>query len=813
MLLGITLGVASIVAVHQIGERIALQLDASMPVHLREAQFTVRRQSESSAVTATDYFALRKSWRSQELPGVTSLVPVVHGVVPVQLASIKPGKESFEEPAGSAQLVGLDWLQLLDGQSASMPIAMASDREERSKPPTLLLPGANTDEGTHPALVDAALGWVQGQHFTAGGLRFEVVGMIEGRGAPEALAAIYIDIGVAQEALGLAPDQLSMIALSQVDSQQPLRDLLEKMMPGISAGLPVAQSPTLPSGWLAQGVADQMPQVSFGRSVLFNLGALGSLSLVVAWFLIYQTAVLWLRRQALVYQRLLHQGVTAGQLRLVFCCSLLLVGLVSGVLGLGLGLWFAHWLLLQMASAVDPDSVQDLGSAFGVFGAPVVIKALLSAALVSLLAALIAFRRLWQPPHRQVWKLWVGTIVLGLLLTFGLWSGSGLVGAFVAIAVACVFVLLLLRPLLEALRRRAATLSGPLVWRMGVRELAWYPMDVAIALGAMVLAIATSVGVGTMVDSFRLDFDRMLSQRLAGDIQVRGERQQVHSIVAALAAQTGVIEVRQLRAGLVNLAGQPVQLGLTRLDKAGAARYGLSDAVAQDAVLVNEQLARKLELEVGMTLQVQARELRVAAIYPGYGDTQGRIVAHDDPNWGVAASSYQLQISAAEPQALVNQLQQQFPAVQVELRSSIRALALRVFDETFAITRALTYTALAVAAVGLYNALVGLSLLQQRSWRLLSVMGLALRERLGFALSRSALIFFVTSLLALPLGIVMGWLLCHVVNPRAFGWTVPLSWSGSALLLPLSVGALVALVAGLLSVPMQNAGVRAMGDD
>lgn len=807
---------ASIVAVHQIGERIALQLDASMPIHLRDAQFTASLQDAPGAVTASDYFALRSNWRAHQVPSVTSLVPVVHGVV--TLAVIGGANQQLAEaaPVGSAQIVGLDWLQMLDAGGQKLPLTNAVGVEETVSPPTLLLPGATPLNGIHPALVDAALGWAQGQQFNAGGLTFEVAGVIEGSSAPEALAAVYVDIGLAQEALGLEPDQLSLIAISQNDPQAPLRNLLEKVMPGISSGLPVTQAPSLPTGWVAQGVADQMPQISFGRSVLFNLGALGSLSLVVAWFLIYQTAVLWLRRQALVYQRLLHQGVTLGQLRLVFCCALLLVGLVAGGLGLGLGLWFAHWLLAQLATAVATDSARSVDGVlalWGSFGAPVVIKALVSAGLVSLLASLIAFGRLWQPPGRATWKLWAGIAGLGLLLIFGFWSGSGLVGAFVAIAVTCVLVLLLLRPLLEALRKRAAKLPGPLVWRMGVRELAWYPMDVAIALGAMVLAVATSVGVGTMVDSFRTDFDRMLSQRLAGDVQVRGERAQVLPIVAALAQEPGITELRQLRSGLVNIAGQPVQLGLTRLDKAGAARYGLADAVGRDGVLVNEQLARKLALEVGMSLRVQNRQLRIASIYPGYGDTQGQLVANDDLSWQLAVSGYQLQISAVEPQALVNQLQQEYPSVQVELRSSVRALALRVFDETFAITRALTYTALAVAAVGLYNALVGLSLLQQRSWRLLSVMGLVLHERLGFALSRSALIFVVTSLLALPLGIAMGWMLCHLVNPRAFGWTVPLSWSGSALWLPLTVGAVVALVAGLLSVPMQNAGATSASDD
>lgn len=151
-------------------------------------------------------------------------------------------------------------------------------------------------------------------------------------------------------------------------------------------------------------------------------------------------------------------------------------------------------------------------------------------------------------------------------------------------------------------------------------------------------------------------------------------------------------------------------------------------------------------------------------------------------------------------------LSQNYPQARVELRSVVRALALRVFDETFAITRALTITALVVSAVGLYNALVGLGLLQQRSWQLLQVMGMNDWQRLGFSQARSLMVFVLTTVLAVPLGIAMGWLLCQVINPRAFGWSVPLTLSPSAVLTPVLLSLLVAIIAGVLTLPLLRGG-------
>ena len=88
-LLGMTLGVASVVGVHLLSERVEQEVTAnSQP--LGGADLYLQRTS----LRETDYFELRKRWRAGALPGVRGLVPIVE--VPVRF-----GGRSY-------QLIGTD---------------------------------------------------------------------------------------------------------------------------------------------------------------------------------------------------------------------------------------------------------------------------------------------------------------------------------------------------------------------------------------------------------------------------------------------------------------------------------------------------------------------------------------------------------------------------------------------------------------------------------------------------------------------------------------------------------------------------------
>jgi ABC-type antimicrobial peptide transport system permease subunit len=77
-------------------------------------------------------------------------------------------------------------------------------------------------------------------------------------------------------------------------------------------------------------------------------------------------------------------------------------------------------------------------------------------------------------------------------------------------------------------------------------------------------------------------------------------------------------------------------------------------------------------------------------------------------------------------------------------------------------------------------------------------MGFSVGEFLRLNLWHAGMLGVHAVLVALPLGLVIGWLLCGVLNPRAFGWSIPFGVSAEALLVPAALGLVGALLAGAL---------------
>jgi hypothetical protein len=192
-----------------------------------------------------------------------------------------------------------------------------------------------------------------------------------------------------------------------------------------------------------------LPDLVFARSVLFNLGALGSLALVVAWLLVYQVGIMWLRRRQQTFERLRQMGVSDRELRSGFLLGLTGLGLVSSLAGLWLGDLLAGGLTRMVTG------YGEIGTAGDGLHYWLVLKALGSAAGVCLLGGWIAFER--EARQRVAGgraRLVVALVVLAGIA--GVLVDDSLLGGFVGIAAAALFTLWSIAPLLRGLARGCA---------------------------------------------------------------------------------------------------------------------------------------------------------------------------------------------------------------------------------------------------------------------------------------------------------------------------------------------------------------------
>ncbi len=755
VLLGVTLAVSSIVAVHQISQRVVVSLAAVTPPHLAGITHRLSRAD----MTMRDYFELRAQWRAGELEGVSALMPIVEGNL------------------AGGQLLGVD---AFSGVPAALGLA-------------LLLPDQ--------VLAAERSGRGVGEQIPTDGGLLEVIHLVPG--LPENL--LVTDIGTAQLALGRSDEALDAVAVVVRSPSQQIVAWLDRFLPGFSAGIGF-QTLAVP-GWTVTEAAASEPTLAFSRSVLFNLGALGSLALVVAWLLVYQVSVIWLRRRAMTLNRLRQMGVSERELRRVFLFNLLLLGMLASLLGVLFGDWLAGGLA-GIATGFS-DALPTVG-----LDRWVLAKAVGSALFVCLVGGWLACQKEADPTAGR-WAFRTIWLLVSLAGVYGLFFDDSLLGGFAAIAAAALLTLVAIPALLTgckrlAIRPRSYPISGGgLLGRIGVRELLWYPGDLAIAIGALVLALATSVAMALMVDSFRVDFEAMLDQRVVHDVFVNAQSgEDLAELADRLEALDGVIRVQRYGRQEQSVADRRVVLGFSRLDARESARYGLTSALPSGGLIASERLARELSLQVGDVLPVAGVSFRIAGIFPGYGDATLRLVLDDADaaRIGVPLRYDRLSIDAVDEAVVLEAVARYQPGLRVEVRGAIRAQALRIFDQTFAITRALTFLALMVASVGLYNALLALELLQQPARRLLHTMGTTAGEQKLVAAYRVVGVGVAALLLALPLGLLMGWLLCGVINPRAFGWSLTLAVSAGSFFWPVVSAVFAMTVVGLAPLPAEEAG-------
>jgi putative ABC transport system permease protein len=811
--LGVSIAVASIVAVHLIGTTVMRTLDAVRPPHLAGLTHLLEHSDHS----AVRYFELRENWRREAWPAVRALVPVIEGQLTLN------GRRT--------RVIGVDWLAYPPSAGAGLT-ERTSGRSEATRDAR----GSNAWgwrllDGS-AAVVDESLGLKIGDTVRIGARSFSVLDVIDGGLGP----AIHLDIAAAARVLERTADSLDYVGLVARDPWERWRSALDALMPGFAAGLPLPAAPVevTATGFVARAIASELPANEFARSILFNVGALGLLALVVAGFLVHQIALIWVARQRPVLERLHALGATPAERATAFVAVFAMLGLLATLVGTIAGIELADWLLRISTSAQIAGDVAVWHRA----DTPVMLgKAFIAGAGICGLGGWLAARDDRPRGNACRWRALV-VIASVLLLAVGVaMPSSGIAGGFAALLALTVLATLFVGPLLGWLRRMlgakpygdAGARGGltRLLVRLALREAVWRPEVVGVAIAALGLAVATSLGVATMVDSLRSGFARMLEQRLADDLYLAGEPPEVEAARQWLLARPATLQVSrqgEIRVRVGHTMPQQREtpfaraadgstastllalLGYTTFHAHETARYGYSGALAEDQILVNERLARLLGVAAGSTLAVAGVPYRVVHVFPGFGDVEPRLLA-DVAGLPAAIGEPvfdRLSVRHAPDRSLVAELSARFPELAVTERERVREQSFAIFDRTFAVTRALTLLALVVAAVGMYTALTALRLAQAPTRRLLEAEGAVRHELALVTLVRAGTIGMLAVAIALPLGIAMAWILCRVINPRAFGWTIELTLAPAAWLPALLLGLAATLLAGVLPAPREQ---------
>jgi putative ABC transport system permease protein len=396
----------------------------------------------------------------------------------------------------------------------------------------------------------------------------------------------------------------------------------------------------------------------------------------------------------------------------------------------------------------------------------------------------------------------------------------------------------LARALLAPLQRLSAL---PPALDLAVRRLWGAPEQAAVALCGIVASTSLMVAMAVMVTSFRGSVDSWLVAVLPSDVYIHIEGAEAAGLdpaaQARLAATPGVAQISFVRQMPLRLAADKpaVMLSAQPIDPANprASLPLIGDTMVvpsgETAIWVSEPMGWLYGLKPGdrtrLPIGGAAQPVFVAGVWRDYARQFGAIAIADNDFARLTGDATKTEAAVtlapgAEPKAMIKALRQRLPpglapqTLFAEPRQ-MRAMALAIFDKSFAVTYALEAIAIIIGLIGVATSFSAQTLARAREFGMLRHIGVTRAQIMAMLAAEGAGLGLVGGIAGLGLGLVMAQVLIHVVNPQSFHWTMDtiLPWGLFAAL----VAALVAAAAGTAIIAGRRAlsagAVRAVRDD
>jgi putative ABC transport system permease protein len=661
-----------------------------------------------------------------------------------------------------------------------------------------------------------------------------VVGLIEPsdtRSARALRGLVIADVSTAQELLG-RPGRLS-----RVDLILPAGPAGDELLARVRAVLP-------PGAEVVSAAAGSEFVGELTRAFDVNLTALSLLALLVGLFLAYNTMTFSVVQRRATIGMLRALGVTRTEIVATVLAEALAVGVVATGFGLGAGVALGSGLVRLVTQTINDlyfvVVVRDLavspatlakGAALGL-GATL-LSAIVPAAEASTASPGAAIQRagLEARARRAAPRAALaGATVLAMGALLVAWAGRSLAWSYAGVFAAILGAALLTPAAMVGAACAAGPVLGGLLGlpgRMAARGVVARLSRTGVAVAALMVAVAATIGIGVMIRSFRATVVRWLETSLVADVYVaaptlragRGADSTLDpAVIARVRESPGVIEVGTFRGVRVASRSGPTQLGALEIGPGSFRRFRFLAGSSRDvwsafqdrgAAIVSEPYAYRHGLATGDTVWLQTdrgeHAFPVAGVFTDYGSDQGVVMVSRrtyEANWedrGVSSLGLVL-APGTDPEVAVTTLRERAGGDQdllIRPNRAIREASLEIFDRTFAITAVLRVVATLVAVVGVLSALMALQLERGREIGVLRAQGLTPREVARLVLAETGLLGAIAGALAIPVGIGLALTLVTVINRRAFGWSIEVTVAPGVLLEAVGLAVLAAVAAGV----------------
>lgn len=542
-----------------------------------------------------------------------------------------------------------------------------------------------------------------------------------------------------------------------------------------------------------------------------NLEALSFLALFVGVFLIYNTttfAVVSRRRDAGILRSL---GAQNHEIVLAFLAEILIFGILGGALGAVIGYLLANFLISLLGSTISnlyfflrptnpPWSVLTIlagvviGAGASLLGSFLPLLELVRVDPVQTLSGRTASRRSRTKTSRVAHFGILILVLSGALLYLSFVNVYvGFVGVFAFIlgfSLLTGTILLALGPAMKWLLYHLGGLPG----KVAAGNIRQNLSRTSVAVSAFMVALALSIGLGSMIGSFRQSLVWWMGTQLRGDLYISTITEMpvpedLYEEIKTLPGLDGVDPYRNVQ---VMFNGFQISVSsidasvLKRFTRFGWLKGGNEnwDAVKQGAVIVSESFSRRFRINEGDTITLEGIngpvKLPIQAIFYDYTTEHGLVIMDRSTYVTMfgdrTINSLGIFINPDNPRRaeLLAEVRKKAQERNLPVLTSeqLQGNILALFDSTFAVTRSMRLLAIIVAFFGITGALLTLFLERRKDFGIYRALGFSTSQIGVMTVLEGLGMGLVSFLLSTVGGTALAIMLIKVINLRSFNWTI-----------------------------------------
>jgi len=336
-----------------------------------------------------------------------------------------------------------------------------------------------------------------------------------------------------------------------------------------------------------------------------------------------------------------------------------------------------------------------------------------------------------------------------------------------------------------------------------------------VAVAAFMVALSMSIGLSSMIGSFRQSLIWWMGTQLQADLYIGKiyEMEVPEEFYEELKSLPGLGGVDPYRNVQANYKETPIFISavdpsvLQKYTNFGWLKGGNEnwDPVKRGAVIISESFGRRFGVKSGHRVTLNGArgpaEVEVAAVFYDYTSEHGVVMMARSTylkiygDTTISSLGIFVDPDNTRRQELLEEVRKraQSRGLPVFSRSQLHGNILAVFDSTFAVTRSMRVMTIIVAFFGIAGALLTLFMERQKEFGIYRALGFSTPQVAGMTLMEGLGMGLVSFLLSTGVGTVLAWILIRVINLRSFNWTIFFYLEAS----PYLMAALIAVLASI----------------